>query len=54
MFEILTLNHENRFLNLDALDFVRENWEWIEAELLQVTIALLLRESMGIGLPCSM
>src|ERR1700751_6046918 len=42
---VLALNHENRLLDLNAFDFIREDREWIEAELLQVTEALWMNNS---------
>src|SRR6266446_3057930 len=37
---VLTVDHENSFLDLDALDFVGEDRKRIEAKLLQVAKAL--------------
>src|SRR5713226_8054873 len=42
---VLPINHEDGLLDLDAFDFIREDRERIEAELLQVTEALWMNNS---------
>src|ERR1700757_5377087 len=33
---VLALNHENGLLDLNTLNFKREDWEWLEAKLLEI------------------
>ena len=33
---VLALNHENGLLDLNTLNFKREDWEWLEAELFEI------------------
>jgi hypothetical protein len=37
---MFSMNHEDGFLDLNPSDFIREDWERIEAKALQVLIAL--------------
>src|SRR6266851_3640113 len=42
---VLAVDHENGLLDLNAFDFVGENRKWIEAELLEMSKALLLNSA---------
>ena len=37
---VLSLHHEQRFLNLDSVYAERENWEWSKPELLEIVKAV--------------